>query len=125
MKVLVVDDSRTARHILSAALRECVPEPLEIVEACDGREGVSRYLESRPDLVFMDLTMPVMDGYEAVSVLLENDPDARVIVLSADVQPLAKSRILELGALVFAEKPIEVERLRELLEEVAPTQKLL
>jgi CheY-like chemotaxis protein len=96
MKVLVIDDSLLARRSVINVYKEAEPGT-EFIEAENGAVGVERYKEHAPDLVFLDLTMPVMDGYEALEQLMQINPDARVVIISADIQPKAKERVLATG----------------------------
>jgi CheY-like chemotaxis protein len=90
--------------------------PLEVEEAEDGLQAVELYTARRFDLVLMDLTMPVMNGYEACAAILQLDSDAHVAVISADVQPLARQRCIEAGAFTFIHKPFDRARIEALIE---------
>jgi two-component system, chemotaxis family, chemotaxis protein CheY len=117
VKILIVDDSRSARFFL----RSCIPkEGVQVSEAENGEEGVAKYRELRPDLVFMDLTMPIMDGFEAVRTIRELDGDARIIVLTADVQKRTMDRISQLGVVDFLKKPPRKEPVLEALRKAFP-----
>lgn len=116
-KVLIVDDSRSARYFL----KSCIPkEGFEILEASNGEEGIKRFQDEGPDVVFMDLTMPVMDGFAAIPRVFEIDPKAKIIVLTADVQKQTVSRITSLGVELFLKKPPRKEKVLEALGTVFP-----
>ena len=67
MKILVTDDSKMARKMVIKTLPEALDDKnYEILEAQNGQESVDLYKEHNPNIVFMDLTMPVMDGFEAL-----------------------------------------------------------
>ena len=102
IKVLIVDDSMSARHFLKNCLAE---RDIQIIEAKNGQEAVEIFAAEKPDLVFLDITMPVMDGFEALPKLKELGPDTPVVVLTADVQTKTVERIMALGALLFIKKP--------------------
>jgi CheY-like chemotaxis protein len=111
---LIVDDSRIARRLVRLALPE--DWDVEITEACDGQEAIS-VLETRPfDVVFLDLTMPEIDGYTVLKSLKDRRISPIVIVISGDLQPLAGARAMNLGAFEFIKKPIDRERLHEVLQ---------
>lgn len=96
MKILVVDDSKIARkNVISK-----IPKDLniEIIEAENGKEALSLYKSIRPNIVFLDLTMPEMDGYEALEEIMKFDKDAFVVIVSADIQPKAVQKVMSLGA---------------------------
>ncbi len=85
-------------------------------EAADGAEAVRLYRELRPDLVIMDLMMPVMDGFKAIEEIRREDPRAAVIVCSAAGKQDAVLRAVRLGARDFLAKPVDERRLYESLE---------
>jgi len=115
MKYLVKDDSRLARRVLVRALLAYTDE-VHIFQATNGLEAVKMTLKEKPDIVFLDLTMPEMDGYTALPKLLKINPDIKVVVVSADVQERAKEKVLALGAKFHIAKPINPQKLKEILE---------
>ena len=94
-KVLVIDDSAVARMSLGSTFREAGHE---VVEAEDGARGIEAFREHRPDVVFLDLTMPVMDGFEALAHITRLDPKAKVIMVTGDTKPATLQRIEALRA---------------------------
>ncbi|MBA1433281.1 MAG: response regulator [Epsilonproteobacteria bacterium] len=118
MKYLVADDSKLARRVLKKSLCEFANED-EIAEACNGLEALKVLLQERLEIIFLDLTMPVMDGYEAIPKMLDINPDAKIIVVSADIQEKAKEKVLSLGAVMHVEKPINPIKMKEILNLVA------
>ncbi len=115
MKYLVTDDSKLARLSLIKSLKALVGDA-EVFQATNGAEALDIMRESKPDIVFLDLTMPVMDGYEALPKILELHPGAKVVVISADIQEKAKERVIGLGAQLHVQKPINVEKMQDILE---------
>ena len=93
MKCLVVDDSKLARLSLIKSLKEYVDTD-DISQAGNGQEAVDSMANDKADIVFLDLTMPVMDGYQALPKLIELNPKTNVVVVSADVQEQAKTKVL-------------------------------
>ena len=85
-------------------------EGLEVVEAEDGMAAIERYFVDRPDIVMLDLVMKGMYGLDVLAKLRELDPDARIIVVSADVQQSSQDLVEAAGASAFVNKPIERER---------------
>jgi len=102
-KVLVVDDSTVMRKIVTQILRS---EAFEIVaEASNGEEGVEMFRESRPNLVTMDVNMPIMDGLTALKKILEIDPTARVVMLTSESEQKMVLEAIQSGAKNYVVKP--------------------
>lgn len=115
MKILIVDDSRTSRRINRTVVEQELKVQAEYLEAADGQEALVILEKDPVDLVLLDLTMPGMSGYEVLAEMQRRHLPAKVLVLSADVQPQAREKILALGAVDFVAKPIRGEVLREVL----------
>ena len=115
MKYLVTDDSKLARLSLIKSLKVHVGDA-EIFQAQNGQEALEIAQEQNPDIIFLDLTMPIMDGYETLPKLKEINPDVKVIVVSADVQTKAKEKVLSLGARFHIQKPINEKKMKNILD---------
>jgi two-component system chemotaxis response regulator CheY len=111
-KVLVVDDSglarRRARSILEGA-------GFEVLEAEDGMAAIERYFVARPDVVLLDLVMRGMYGLDVLSKLRELDPEAKVIVVTADVQTSSHEMVADAGAAGFLVKPLDADEIVAML----------
>ncbi|MCG3692760.1 response regulator [Aliarcobacter butzleri] len=118
MKVLVTDDSKMARKMVVKSLEESTIKDLEIFEAQNGQEAIDLYKEISPKIVFLDLTMPIMDGFEALKRIKEIDENAKVVIISADIQKLSMDRVRELGAFNFIKKPIDSLKMQQILEKI-------
>lgn len=118
MKILLTDDSRMARKMLIKTLSEVLGENFEITETQNGEEAVNLYKANSFDIVFLDLTMPVMDGFTALELIKEYDSNAKVVVVSADIQKAAVDKVLELGALSFIKKPIDSQKMQQIFEKL-------
>lgn len=116
MKILIVDDSLMSRKLVMKAL----PEDLNAVvtQAANGEEALAAYHAGHAEVIFLDLTMPVMDGFRTLELLKQEDANAVVIVISADIQPQAQQRVRALGAAAFVKKPITPEAMQTALYEV-------
>ena len=114
MNILIVDDTKLSRMTIKKRLPSAIKEKATIREGANGNEAVSLYKEQRPDIVFLDLTMPDMDGFEALAYIREFDRDARVYVVTADIQAKSKEKVMNLGATGIEAKPISEERLAEI-----------
>ena len=110
MKILVVDDSKLARLSLIKTVKKIEPSA-EFFQAENGAVAVEIFTKEEPRVVFLDLTMPVMNGYEALVKIMEINPGAQVVVVSADIQPEAKQRVLADGAKNMCPKPINDEKM--------------
>lgn len=111
MKILVVDDASFVRMALGQILME---DGHEIVgEAADGVEAIEKYKLLKPDLVTMDITMPVMGGIDYLKGIIQFDPNAKVIMCSAMGQQEFVFQAIEAGALDFIVKPFDKERIKE------------
>lgn len=117
MKVLVVDDSKLARLSLIKTLKEFEPSA-EFFEAENGAIAVELYKAENPGAVFLDLTMPVMDGYEALKLIMEYNPKAQVVIVSADIQTQAQEQVLSAGAKLMVPKPINSDKMLGVLQQL-------
>lgn len=113
-KILICDDSRMARKQLA----RCLPSnwDFEVFFAEDGRHALEQIMEHSPELLFLDLNMPIMDGYETLEEINAQSLDVTVIVVSGDIQPTAQERVLGLGALDFIKKPLNIDTLLDALQ---------
>jgi len=103
--VAVVDDSKLSRKILRNILEKA--GYAVIAEATDGEEGIATYMQYKPDILTLDITMPNMDGIEALREIMSVDKKARVIMISAAGQQQKIIESLKIGAERFITKPFE------------------
>jgi len=89
-----------------------------IGEAENGEIGVDRYFELKPDLVTMDITMPVMDGINAIKKIKQKDSAAKIIVVSAIGQKELVMEALKSGARDFIVKPFQADRIIETIQKL-------
>ena len=118
MKILVTDDSKMARKMVVKILNDVLNENVEVFEGQNGQEAFDLYKEHLPEIVFLDLTMPVMNGFEALSKIKEFDKNAKVVIISADIQKLSMDKALQLGAFNFIKKPIDLEKMQQILGKI-------
>ncbi|MFQ3186736.1 MAG: chemotaxis protein CheY-P-specific phosphatase CheC/AmiR [Candidatus Azotimanducaceae bacterium] len=112
-RVLICDDSKIARKQLARILPTDWDVDVEFAE--DGQEALDILSSSVFDLLFLDLNMPIKDGYETLEALQSFEQAPAVIVVSGDVQPKAIQRVKDMGAIAFHKKPATAEDLRSLL----------
>ena len=110
IRVLIVDDSTLVRQALNTLLSSD-PEIEVIGEARDGKEGCEKALALRPNVITMDITMPVMDGLQATERIMEEVPTPIVIISSRDVQVIVKA--LGLGAMDFVASTGDIDEIKE------------
>ena len=103
-KILIVDDSALARRTLRGILESA---GYEVVEAEDGVNALERYFLEKPDLVMLDLVMKGMYGLDVLTKLRELDRDAKVIVVSADIQTSSHELVEQAGGFAFVNKPYD------------------
>lgn len=115
MNILIVDDSNLSRKLFINRIPKVIKENASIIQGVNGKEAVALYKEHRPNIVFLDLTMPVMDGYEALDLIMAYDKSACVYIITADIQKKAQEKVLSSGAVALETKPIDEERLAEIL----------
>lgn len=111
-KVLLVEDNEMNRDMLS---RRLIRNGFEVIMAVNGQEGIDMAGSSKPDVILMDMSLPVLDGWEATR-RLKADPSTAaipVIALTAHAMPADKEKALAAGCDDFDTKPIELPRLLE------------
>lgn len=111
-KILSVDDSRTIRLIVGKAFR---PYDCQVCEASNGEEGLAAAARERPDLILLDVTMPVMDGVTMLTKLKENEElkSIPVIMLTAESGRDNVLQIARLGVRDYLVKPFKEDQLLE------------
>jgi two-component system, chemotaxis family, chemotaxis protein CheY len=107
-KILVVDDSNLSRRISRRILQEAGHE---VIEAEEGIVALERYFLEKPELVLLDITMKGLTGIEVLKKLREMDPQARVVIATADIQSSTRTLTQEAGARGFVTKPLVDEQL--------------
>ena len=113
--VLICDDSTFAQKQMARAL----PEDLEVSVnfASNGKEAIKAIKNGKGDVLFLDLNMPVLDGYQTLQQIRKLQLDVVVIVVSGDIQPEAHRRVMDLGALAFIKKPVNKDEVASIIKE--------
>ncbi|MDD3413944.1 MAG: response regulator [Lachnospiraceae bacterium] len=114
--ILIVDDSRTSRKILRNLLEAHGHTVID--EAVNGQEGVQKFQSLKPDLVTMDITMPVIDGVEAMKMIMALNREAKVIMITAAGQKNKMIECIKEGASEFVTKPFEEKKVIDTVEAV-------
>jgi len=115
--LMIVDDSLIIRQMITEAHNK---EQYELVAvAKDGAEAVDEFIEHRPQIVTMDLTMPNLDGISCIEKLIEIDPDVQIVVVSALSDEATGIQALKKGATGFINKPFTAEQICSAIDIVA------
>lgn len=112
--IMIVDDSLTSRKVLREILER--NGHTVVCEAANGEEGYLKYKELEPDVVTMDITMPVMDGIECLSLIKKVNPKARVLMITAAGQKEKMIESIKRGADEFIMKPFNEAEILGALE---------
>lgn len=115
LKVTICDDSSTARKQLLRVLPG--DWDAQVSYASHGEEALERIHAGAAEVLFLDLNMPVLDGYETLQRIMAEQLDVFVIVVSGDIQPEAQQRVRKLGAMGFVKKPMTAADMRRLLSD--------
>ena len=109
-KILLVEDNDMNRDMLS---RRLVRNGYEVLLAMDGQQGVDMALSERPDLILMDMSLPVIDGWEATRRIKANDATRRIPVIALTAHAMAgdREKAMEAGCEDYDTKPVELSRL--------------
>lgn len=118
-KVIICDDSNLARKQMARSLPD--DWDVEVIFAVNGEDALDIIRKGQGELLFLDLNMPVLDGYGVLEALKAENIPIITIVVSGDIQPEANARVKALGALDFIKKPIDKTKLQELLNKYGIT----
>lgn len=114
-KILIVDDSSLARRTVRMMLEEMGHV---VEEASDGAEALERFYVNHPDLVVLDMVMKGMYGLEVLAKMRELNPEARVIIVTADIQQSTQDQARAAGASGFINKPLSRLKLSQIVSTV-------
>ncbi len=115
-RILIVDDSLIMRRNLKMIF--VAAGHTVVAEASNGRDAINEYQQHHPDVVTMDITMPVMDGIESARKIIELDSAARIVMISALDQRHMVFEALENGAKHYILKPFQGEQVLEVVDQV-------
>ena len=109
-RILLVEDNEMNRDMLS---RRLVRNGYEVFPAKDGQQGVNMALSQRPDIILMDMSLPVLDGWEATRRIKANDATRRIPVIALTAHAMAgdREKAIEVGCDDYDTKPVEISRL--------------
>ncbi len=113
--IIICDDSSLARRQLARALPP--GWDVTVTLAANGQEALQAVRAGKGDILFLDLTMPEMDGFAVLEAIRRDDLPTLVIVVSGDIQPESQRRVKQLGAVAFLKKPVDAAELCHVLDE--------
>ncbi|WP_430509299.1 response regulator [Gottfriedia solisilvae] len=119
-RILIVDDSLFIRTKIGEVVKNAGYDVIGF--ASNGEEAVKFYSQLKPDLMLLDITMPLKDGLTALKEIKENHHDAKIIMLSAMTQDNVVNEALHYGALDFIEKPVHDLQIITALERIFSLQ---
>lgn len=120
-KILIVDDEVHIKMLLEQTLEELEDDfDVELFTASDGEEGLEFIRSEHPDLIFLDIMMPKMNGYEVCRIVMddENLNDVKIILLTAKGQEVDRKQGLELGAKMYMTKPFDPDEILKVSKEL-------
>lgn len=112
-KILIGDDSILARKQLKNILSSM--GAVNFIEAVNGSETVEKFIAERPDIIFLDIIMPIKDGITAVREIIAEDPAALIIIVSSVGTQQQLKLAIDAGAKDFIQKPIHEDQIKALL----------
>lgn len=113
-KVLIGDDSILARKQLKDIIAQS--GVVNFFEASNGQEAIDLYVANSPDIVFLDIVMPVKDGNAAIAEIMEFDPSANIVVVSSVGTQAQLKQAIELGAKDFVQKPLNRTQIESIIK---------
>lgn len=116
-KVLVVDDSPLVRNLVKKAFAQ-IKDFTVVGEASNGKEAIELSSKLEPDIITLDVTMPIMDGLDAAKVILENNKNVRILLLSAMGDDDLINQAKEIGIKHSLQKPFKSEQLLNAINKV-------
>jgi two-component system alkaline phosphatase synthesis response regulator PhoP len=117
-QILIVDDEVFIRVLLKQTLEDLEDMGVDLLLAADGEEGVEMALRRHPDLIFLDVMMPKLNGYEVCRRIKEIDSHVYIMLLTAKGQAIDKEKGLAVGANEYVTKPFDPDYILERAAEV-------
>jgi DNA-binding NarL/FixJ family response regulator len=116
MKVIVVDDDEDTVEVFSEFLEL---KDIQVVgRAHDGKQAVDLYEKLKPDIMLMDVMMPVYDGFYAIEKIRKMNPDAKIIMVTADLSLKTKQKLRELNVSGVIFKPYNIDRVLDIIHSI-------
>jgi two-component system chemotaxis response regulator CheY len=113
LKILICDDSILVRKKFKDIIMDLGCD--KIIEAMDGQQAIDIYMDQKPDLVFMDIVMPIKTGTEALAEIISYDSNAKVVIVSSIGTNNKLKEAIKIGAYDFFQKPINEGQLKKII----------
>jgi two-component system chemotaxis response regulator CheY len=114
-KIMIVEDSSLMRSVISNFIKKQTTE-IDIITAANGEEAVQKYISEKPNLVFMDIKMPGMDGVTALEKIKQNDAGAKVVMCTSLKEPEQEERSKKAGCVGYIMKPFSSQDITDALK---------
>jgi CheY-like chemotaxis protein len=111
-KILIIEDDEDSRFLLKYFLKDL---NFEVIEASNGQEGIETAFNENPDIILVDIMMPVMDGYSATKEIRKKLQNVPIIALTANSIEKEKDKSITAGCSDFIEKPIDLNQLTDII----------
>ena len=110
MKILLVEDNALNRDMLS---RRLIKKGYSVITAVNGKEGIDKAIEENPNIILMDLSLPIINGWDATKAIKSNDKTSKIPIIALTAHAMAedKKKALDAGCDEYDTKPIEFENL--------------
>ena len=110
MKILLVEDNDSNRDMLS---RRLIKRGFTVITAVNGKEGIDKAIQEKPNIILMDLSLPVLDGWGATKVIKDNPDTVKIPIIALTAHAMAgdREKAIEAGADDYDTKPIDIKRL--------------
>ncbi|MDR3598450.1 response regulator [Clostridium sp.] len=110
IKILIVDDSVFSQKTTANLIKKVLDNNVEVYFAKDGKDGFKKYKDIMPDYTLLDLLMPELNGQGLLKLIKELNNEAKVFIISADVQKSVRTEVEEYDVLAFINKPFNEEK---------------
>lgn len=116
-RILIIEDNEVNRRLIRDILQF---HGFEVIEASDGKEGIDMAIKQRPDLILLDMQLPVMDGFEVLRVIRNNQDlnNIRIITVTSMAMTGDRETILKAGADDYISKPVDTRELPKIIKRV-------
>lgn len=116
MKILLSDDDKLIRFTLKSMLTDLLSDDYMFIEACDGQEMINRCIDSDPDIAFVDINMPCLDGISAIETCKKYSPHTEFVILTGYSDFAYAQKCISLGVTDYLLKPVDTQQLSDTLQ---------